>query len=266
MPAKRTRRFIERACVLCQSVFECRPDTKQRYCSYGCARAASSTRPTRECLRCSMPFKAMMASSKYCSMICKLGTDEQRFLSYHTQTPGCWLWTGYRHGRPGSKYGRMRWRGEMTLAHRVSWMYHVGPIPEGMKVLHKCPGGGNSLCVNPSHLAVGDSIENADDMMRDGRHWSTTGVWRPKIGEASPNAVLTEQLVKEARVRVAAGEMRKDLAVEFGVNEGTLLSAVAGQSWKHITDPPPVKSTVGGARYRSRARTNELLANTLSFG
>jgi hypothetical protein len=53
------------------------------------------------------------------------------------------------------------------LAHRFSYEMHVGPIPDGMMVLHSCD---NSRCVNPAHLSIGTQTENMLDMHKRNRH------------------------------------------------------------------------------------------------
>ena len=244
-PITRRRTYVERICTRCDAPYTTRSDTKQRFCSMTCS---TSTKAPRTCERCEGSFSVRLASrQRFCNAQCRRGTDEQRFLAHFTQSAKseCWLWTGYLSGN----YGRMRWCGEMTLAHRISWMHFVGPIPDGLLVLHKCPGGGNPRCVNPSHLGVGDYVENADDMMRDGRHWSATGVWSPPPGERSAGAVLTEAMVSEARLRVRGGERCKDIAAEWRVVKGTLPCAVSGRSWRHLTNPAPVRLKRGGGVY-----------------
>src|SRR5262245_59768516 len=59
---------------------------------------------------------------------------------------GCWNWTG----RLMRGYGQCKVRGqEWVLAQRVFYTHHVGPIPEGLDIHHRC---GNRRCVNPEHL------------------------------------------------------------------------------------------------------------------
>lgn len=99
------------------------------------------------------------------------GDPVERFMSRVAVDPdGCWLWTGLadQHG-----YGRIHFEGRVTRAHRVSWMIHEGPIPEGQKVLHRCD---TPACVRPDHLFLGTQADNMADMNAKGRgRWRSSG-------------------------------------------------------------------------------------------
>jgi|GEM_PF-1797062 len=85
-----------------------------------------------------------------------------------------------------------------------------------------------------------------------------------KRGNRNPGAILTADVVRGARRRVRAGETVKAVAAEEGVNRRTLGSAVAGRTWAHISDPPPIRHAHGGARSVAaalvRANCAELVA------
>ena len=72
---------------------------------------------------------------------------EERFAaSYQVRDDGCWEWT---EGRTGGGYGAF-YPGERQIgAHVWSYRAHVGPIPHGAVIDHKCRNRG---CVNPGHL------------------------------------------------------------------------------------------------------------------
>src|SRR5207249_2475421 len=56
---------------------------------------------------------------------------DKSFWSKFSKAEGCWLWRG-EIDKDG--YGRVKRNKEhpKRLAHRVSWEFHNGPIPEGM--------------------------------------------------------------------------------------------------------------------------------------
>lgn len=72
---------------------------------------------------------------------------------------GCIEWIG---GDNGAGYGSffLDWAGGRNLkalAHRWSYEYHVGPIPDGLHLDHLCR---NTMCVNPEHLEAVTQQEN----------------------------------------------------------------------------------------------------------
>jgi hypothetical protein len=65
-------------------------------------------------------------------------------------------------------YSRQRAGGQLVLAHRLAWERAYGPVPDGMKVLHRCDVRN---CIEPTHLFLGTQGDNVADMMAKGR-WS----------------------------------------------------------------------------------------------
>lgn len=91
---------------------------------------------------------------------------EERFAEKYEIDPttNCWIWTG---SLVSGGYGMLRrYRQAAILAHRFSFQFHNGPIPDGMIVRHLC---NRPSCVNPSHLDLGTHEENMRDLNRSGR-------------------------------------------------------------------------------------------------
>lgn len=66
---------------------------------------------------------------------------------------GCLLWTGaFKSG-----YGKLSIGGVGFMAHRVSYEWAKGRIPQGLFIDHLCR---NRLCVNPDHLEPVTHLEN----------------------------------------------------------------------------------------------------------
>lgn len=131
---------------------------------------------------------------------------------------GCWEWTGRSKRTEG--YGVLSVRNTNQGAHRVSWEIHNGPIPHGMKVLHKCD---NPPCVNPDHLFLGTTADNTADMIRKGR-----GRFNP----AYPP--LTAAHISEIRQRFANGESARSIAKQYHRHRRTIERIVSGKRYAHL--------------------------------
>ncbi len=138
----------------------------------------------------------------------------------------CWEWQAGRTVQSGNRgpagYGVFSYQNRRVGAHRWSWEYANGPIPEGMSVCHTCD---NPPCVNPAHLFVGDAFANMGDAAAKGRMPS---------GERNDRAVLTEADVREIRALRRAGVPYKVLVARFGVTDGNIGHIVTGRSWRGV--------------------------------
>ena len=113
------------------------------------------------------------------------------------------------------------------LCHRASYEIYKGPIPHGLFVMHVCD---NPPCFNPNHLVVGTHKDNMKDMAAKGRKAVLKG-------EASGNAKLTEDEVKEIRslhkptYSGGRGSNTATLAAKYGISKQYVLQLVKGD-WR----------------------------------
>lgn len=131
----------------------------------------------------------------------------------------CWIYSGpTKNGFHGSVF----YKGEYVQAHRLSYELLVGPIPEGMFVLHSCDVG---FCVNPQHLFLGTQSDNVQDMIAKGRQRFSLP------GTLNGNATLDWD--KVAKIRELSATTRvTDLAKSFNVTVAQIKRIVSGQQWR----------------------------------
>ncbi len=131
----------------------------------------------------------------------------------------CWLWTG---GVGSSGYGVIIDSGKNRSAHRISYEINVGPIPDGLFIMHKCD---NRICVNPNHLRTGTQSENIQDAFDKGRKQA------PKLsGEQNPKSKLTLEKVRFIKENPQLGH--KAIADMFGLSPNAIRGVRIGRTWK----------------------------------
>jgi hypothetical protein len=151
------------------------------------------------------------------------GSIEKKLMSRIVKQPdGCWIWQG---ATSSSGYGHFMWDGQLLKAHRVSYEVHIGPIPKGLWVIHKCDV---RACCCPDHLSVGTDQDNADDRETKGR-----GVYLH--GQSNGRAMLTDSKVREIRRLLAAcRHTGREIGNMFGVSEYIISDIKRGKSWRHV--------------------------------
>lgn len=84
-------------------------------------------------------------------------TLEDRFWAKVEKTDNCWTWTGSKVWG----YGQINIGGRLVRAHRLSYEWAHGPIPDGMMIDHICH---NPSCVRPDHLRLATDKQNAENL------------------------------------------------------------------------------------------------------
>lgn len=140
----------------------------------------------------------------------------------------CWVWTACKNSSGGKHC-----RGEYgffvhpsgTLAHRYSWELHNGAIGIGLKVLHHCD---NKLCIRPSHIFLGTSKDNIQDLVKKGLKIT------PK-GESVIGHKLTEKAAIEIYNAPNTYGILIGLSEKFKVSRSTIKAVRMGKAWKQVT-------------------------------
>jgi hypothetical protein len=134
---------------------------------------------------------------------------------------GCWEWTAAKMGRG---YGFIKVPGTRTQvgAHRLSYLIHEGIIPDGMSVCHVCDNPG---CVRPTHLFLGSTKDNLQDMKQKGRHL---------YGDRNSVSKLDDDKVRRIHQLSSKGVSQGRIGKLFGISQGTVFKILHGERWEHI--------------------------------
>ena len=142
-------------------------------------------------------------------------TTLERFEAKFEPCPitGCWLWNA---NTTRGYYGCFRFVGKVKGAHRVAYELYIGPIPDGLHVLHTCDV---PLCVNPDHLFLGTHRDNMQDRNRKGR--------------ASTKLCPKQVLAIYQRARI--GERQANIAKDYHIRREVVSKIKTGNLWAHVT-------------------------------
>lgn len=153
---------------------------------------------------------------------------------------GCWLWIGAKARRG---YGSFKIGRRQLGAHRISYLHHMGPIPEGIGyhglcVCHHCD---NPSCVNPDHLFLGTHEDNMIDCLRKKRFASgdNNGMRimpeKRSFGESNGCSKLTSEKVLTIRCAYSAGGVtQRSLCAQFGISYSQMSAIINRKRWAHI--------------------------------
>lgn len=180
---------------------------------------------TKPCANCGAFVQRVRDT--YCSYRCRglhlRRPIEDRLWEKVDKTANCWLWQGSRSNF-GHGYIALGGRGDGRIGvHHLSYALHIGPVPDGLWVLHRCDV---PHCVNPDHLFVGTQQDNVNDMLSKGRH---------ARGSDKSGAKLNDDAVRAIRVLLADGVMKTEIGRRFNVTDTIIRRIERGQAWGHVT-------------------------------
>lgn len=148
-----------------------------------------------------------------------LGGDRSVAVPWRVNARGCWIWKGARQGKDakrGRGYGCLCAAGRTRIAHRFIWEIKNGRLLKPTEqFLHACD---DSLCVNPEHGRPGSNAENAAE----------------KAERFLAASRLTADDVRTIRARVAAGELQRVVATDFGLHQADVSNIAHRKYWKHL--------------------------------
>lgn len=161
---------------------------------------------------------------KNCSEQEKLDRIKIRFEEKVIKKDGCWEWKGFfdKDGYPLLSSGANGKGFKERRAHRISWLIKYGEIPNDKLVCHKCD---NPSCTNPEHLFLGSILENNRDKVSKGRG---------NNGSKHGNSKLTEDQVKEMRLKFRDGVMIKTIMEEYSICRQSAHLIKYCKTWKHV--------------------------------
>lgn len=160
----------------------------------------------------------------------------EKFWAKIDKSPGygpngdCWIWTG---AISSGRYGRFSYRDENkkstgASAHRFAYCLDknisVKDLSSDLLVCHTCD---NPPCVNPAHLFLGTSQDNADDKMSKNRQIK---------GSKHGNSKINENTVRIIKMLSVSGIWTyEELGIICGgLNKSNIMRILRGDSWKHV--------------------------------
>lgn len=142
------------------------------------------------------------------------------------ESSGCWLWTGRLSGQG---YGHVSHRRKNHAAHRASYEAHIGPIPKGLEIDHRCRV---RHCVNPAHL---EAVTHAENVRRGDLRFVQGGKPACPRGHAydEANTIRRPNGSRGCRACINA----RQLAKRFGPDRQRILEIEARAREKRRKDP-----------------------------
>jgi len=133
------------------------------------------------------------------------------------QESGCWIWTGGILKNGG--FGQLRLTATCAiLAHKLSYIAHKHPVPNGKYLIHTCK---HRTCINPDHLRMANKNDFASGVI-------------PR----KPRSLTEDQAKEIIRLR-NTGMRLTHIAEQFNLPYYLVAAVMHGKTWKHLREPSP---------------------------
>lgn len=164
----------------------------------------------------------------------------------------CWLWIGACDTK---RYGRFYLDGKVRQATHVSYLIHnKKEISPNKEACHNCD---NPQCVNYYHIWEGTTLENAEDMVKKGRHshgekhseiqkkhvqsgdshWTHRKPELVRYGEKASRK-LNGRKVSAIRKLLAKGTNQYVIAKKYCVTQAVISNIKTGKTWSRQSIQP----------------------------
>lgn len=146
----------------------------------------------------------------------RFSTPQDSFAARTKPQGDCLIWTGATFS---AGYGKITsGPNETTSSHRWAYEQAYGPIPDGMKIDHRCH---QTLCCNVNHLRLATQKQNGEHRVSTNRNNKTsdergvsydkaTGKWAAKVMHNRKNYWGGRHATKELAAKAAA-DLRNQL-------------------------------------------------------
>ena len=129
---------------------------------------------------------------------------------------------GLTNGYPAVSVSFADGRKIVKRIHRLVAQAFIRNVDNKPQVAHK---NGNREDNRVENLYWATQFENEADKVAHGKVVN---------GEKCKNAVLTESMVREARIRGGSGESAASIARSMGVSQSSVYNAIIGATWSHV--------------------------------
>lgn len=187
---------------------------------------------------------------------------EMRLIDWSVDKNGCWICTSHKGNING--YPVAKRQGKMQKIANYIKKQQLGIEKTNLLFCHKC---NNPSCINPYHIYLGTSKQNAQDRKGNGTYL---------FGERCPTSRLTESQVKEI---LESNEKQIYIAKKYNISQPAVSKIRNGGSWSYLQEKKEKKivqvsvdldadiyDLIKKLSSKRNKKINDLLVSTINIG